>query len=95
MVTTRATVTTEKPAVNLKKLCRHFGHKVEARFDDERGEVHFPFGDIEMAAGEGVLVLSGRAGDGESLARLEQVVGDHLVRFAWKESLQVDWRRDA
>ncbi|GAB2802514.1 DUF2218 domain-containing protein [Halomonas shantousis] len=94
MATTYAAVTTENPSLNMKKLCRHFGHKVEATFDDERGEIHFPFGTATLTAEEGVLVMQGRADSDEDIARFEQVMADHLVRFASKESLTVEWQRE-
>lgn len=94
MLTTRATVITANPSINLKKLCRHFGHKIEARFDDRQGEIHFPFGRATLEAHDDRLLLAGQAEDGAQLDRLEQVLGDHLLRFANKESLTIDWQRD-
>jgi hypothetical protein len=94
MPTTRATVKTESPSLNLKKLCRHFSHKTETEFDDERGEIRFPFGTALLHAQPGELVLQGRSDSGEALERLEGVIASHLVRFASKESLTVEWQRD-
>ena len=34
-----AHVATAKPGPYMKQLCRHFGHRNEVTFDDERGEI--------------------------------------------------------
>lgn len=95
MPTTRATVITAQPSLNLKKLCRHFGHKVEARFDDQRGEIHFPFAHATLEAQDDRLLLVGQGDDDTQLERFEQVLSDHLLRFAGKEALTIAWQRDA
>lgn len=95
LLTTHANVATESPSINLKKLCRHFGHKIEVEFDDARGEIRFPFGTATLEARESLLQLRGSAATEEELERLEQVVADHLVRFANKETLSIEWQREA
>ena len=93
MPITQAMVETANPSLNLKKLCRHFSHKADTEFDDMRGEIRFPFGVATLAAQADELVLHGRADSEEALDRLEQVMASHLVRFASKESLVVEWQR--
>ena len=92
MLSATAQVSTAKASINLKKLCRHFGHKVEASFDDHRGEIHFAFGDVFLVAEEGVLSMKVQADNEENLATGQKVMADHLVRFASDEPLQVDWQ---
>ncbi len=87
-----AHINTAKASINLKKLCRHFGHKVEAEFDDHRGEIHFPFGDIFLTANDVVLSMTVEANSDEDLATGQKVMADHLVRFATDEELLVDWQ---
>lgn len=93
MPITRATVNTDNPSLNLKKLCRHFSHKAETQFDDERGEIQFPFGTVVLDAQPEELIMQGRSDSEEELERLEGVIASHLVRFASKESLVVEWQR--
>lgn len=93
LITTYTNVATESPSINLKKLCRHFGHKIEVEFDDTQGKIRFPFGTVTLAAQESLLQLQGSAATEEELERLEQVVADHLVRFANKETLSIKWQR--
>lgn len=94
MPITRATVTTDNASLNLKKLCRHFSHKAETQFDDDHGEIRFSFGTALLDAQPGELVMQGRSDSEKTLARLEEVIAGHLVRFASKESLTVEWQRD-
>jgi len=91
MLIATSTVQTAKASINLKKLCRHFSHKVQASFDDHQGEVHFPFGDAFLTAEGENLQIKVQAPGEEELARVKEVVGGHLVRFAADENLQVDW----
>lgn len=39
-----ATFKTENASRYLQTLCKHFGHKVEVRFDAHSGEISFPVG---------------------------------------------------
>lgn len=84
-------VSTEKSAVYMKQLCRHFGHKAQVEFSDQHGQVLFPFGTCTMQAEPSLLVLHVEADDADNIARLKDVVGGHLERFAFREELRVEW----
>ena len=86
-----ARVATPNSVVYMKQLCRHFGHKNVAEFTDDDGRIEFEFGVCEFAAEPDVLVLRTQGADAESVARLEQVIGSHLQRFAHREELEVSW----
>ena len=88
-----ARVTTPKAAIYMKQLCRHFGHKWDVVFTDVDGSIEFPYGRCDLEAGADVLELWATAGDEESLERLQRVAAAHLVRFAFRDDLQIDWRR--
>ncbi len=94
MLHSEARVATTMPRRYLTQLCKHFGHKVPAVFDERKGRVEFPFGLGELeAVGEDALILRVSAEDEERLTRAEQVLGGHLERFAFREALQVSWTR--
>ncbi|WP_192036196.1 DUF2218 domain-containing protein [Halomonas sp. YLGW01] len=95
MFATHARVATENPSTQLKKLCRHFAHKLEVSFDDTQGEIRFPFGLTRLEIRDQTLVLTGQADDEARLEQLKKVTADHLLRFAHKESLTVDWQPGA
>ncbi len=63
------TASTEHASLYLKKLCRHFGHKVEAEFDDHQGRIQFPFGSCELTADATTLQLHCQA-DTDQMATL-------------------------
>jgi len=90
-VTSEARIETPRAAVYMKQLCRHFAHKVDATFDDERGRITFAAGVCRLEAAGGVLVLAADADDEEALRRVEDVVARHLERFAFRDDLEVAW----
>lgn len=87
-----AHVATAKPGPYMKQLCRHFGHKNEVTFDDERGEIHLSSGVCVLdATAPDVLVLTATSADDETLETLERVIGGHLERFSGADELSVSW----
>jgi hypothetical protein len=92
-MSSEARVSTPKSAVYMKQLCRHFGHKIPAEFSDTDGRIEFEFGTCEFSADRDVLVMRAVANDEESVARVEQVIGSHLERFAHRDPVSVTWSR--
>lgn len=90
-----AEVATASASRYLQQLCKHFGHKVEASFDERAGTIRFSIGDCRLLAEGEALRLALAAPDGEALLQLQDVVGSHLLRFAFRESLMVEWRPGA
>ncbi|MFA6267180.1 MAG: DUF2218 domain-containing protein [Pseudolabrys sp.] len=88
-----ADVTTEHASRYLQQLCKHFAHKRPVTFDAQKGQISFSSGECHLTADGGVLTLSQTSPDDEHLAQLQDVVERHLVRFAFREELKLDWRR--
>ncbi|HMO42166.1 MAG TPA: DUF2218 domain-containing protein [Phenylobacterium sp.] len=89
----QASVVTAHARRYMIQLCKHFGHKVQARFDDETGEIAFDGGVCRLGAGPVALDLEIEAAGAELRARLEGVIDSHLRRFAFREpDLSVNWR---
>lgn len=70
---------------------------LDTRWDAEAGRGHISFpgelaGELEMIAGDGVLLLQ-LEGPVEKIAQLEEVVGKHLVRFGNRDELVVAFKR--
>ena len=87
-----AHVETPTPRRYIKRLCKHFAHKVEATYTEKHGRAEFPFGSCEMTAEPGVLILHAEAGDEAALERVQDVTARHLEAFAeGRESLAVTW----
>ncbi len=86
-----AVVNTEKAERLMKALCNHFSRKTNAHYEGDKGYVEFGDGKCELTAGADTLTLQVEAQNAESLARLEQVVGDHLQHFTPGEDLTIRW----
>ena len=87
-----ARVVTEHASRYLQQLCKHFEHKLPATYDPKAGEIVFPLGPVKLAADAEALTLAVASLTEAELGQLEDVVARHLVRFAFRETLEVAWR---
>ena len=87
-----AAVPTASASRYLQQLCKHFAHKRPVVFDKETGSISLSAGDCRLSARAGTLRLALAADDAESLLRLQKTVERHLVRFAFREEMRIDWR---
>ncbi len=74
------------------KLCRHFRHKIEAEYDDTSGKAFFPQGTCNMFARPDTLVFEIEAATHEGLEQIKGVVVRHLLKFSYKETLEINWQ---
>ncbi|MFC5586125.1 DUF2218 domain-containing protein [Nitratireductor kimnyeongensis] len=91
MPTTIATITTARASIYLQQLCKHFGHKVPVTFTTTDGSITLPFGTCDLTANGDTLTLS-VTGEVDALDRLQHVIADHLLRFAFRENPEIRWR---
>ncbi|GAA0809681.1 DUF2218 domain-containing protein [Spirilliplanes yamanashiensis] len=93
---TTAYIATDRPARYLKQLVSHVGRKIPVEEAD--GGATFRLSDTAVGAavvdGDG-LRCTATAADAETLARVQHVVGGHLIRFmgrdepvAWTDASQ-------
>ena len=94
-VRSEARLATSRSARYLGQLCKHFTHRVPASFSGAQGRVELPTGVCEMEAAGDLLILRAAAVDEPSLSQVEEVVGRHLERFAFRDQPEIRWRRDA
>lgn len=87
-----ATLETDKADRLMKALCNHFSRKTNARYEGNKGYIEFGDGKCELTATPSTLMLKVEAENADSLARVERVVVNHLLRFTPDEEIQVDWR---
>ena len=78
----------------LSQLCKHWSHRFEVRFDETSGEIALPSGPCRLKAEPDGLEIALEAEDASQLDRMEQVVADHLKRFAFREPFEVTWTRE-
>lgn len=84
-----AVVSTEHASRYLQQLCKHWSHKFAVEFSAVRGQIDLGEGRmVHLVADDNALTVEVEAGD---LLRLEQVVVDHIARFAFREELEFDW----
>ncbi len=89
---TIARVEIATPGRYLGQLCKHFGHRIPATHDETQGRIEFPGALCELQAEEGALVMRLTASDEAVMARMQKVVADHLLRFAFRDPPQVVWQ---
>jgi hypothetical protein len=89
-----ATVEIDRPARYGKQLVTHLGrrHGGEWTAEKNQGWIDLHAGRATVVAQDEVLILTVHA-KGEDLARLEEAVGSHLVRFADDLNPVVSWKR--
>jgi uncharacterized protein len=89
---------TSIPTPNAKRylgqFVKHFSHKLPfVRHEtNEHGEVEFPLGLCTLDANEQRLSIIINAGTAEDITQLKDVVDRHLLRFAFREDLAINWQ---
>jgi len=74
----------------LQQLCKHWSHKFPVNFTPHNGRIELPLGVCILDAdADGLGLLLDTASD--QLTRMEDVVAEHIKRFAFKEELRFDW----
>ncbi len=89
---TTAEIATAHAQRYLTQLCKHFQHRCPVELGDAAGSITFTAGTCSLRADAGALTLSLAAPDEAHLVQLQDVVSRHLVRFAFREALEVNWR---
>ena len=90
--TATATAQTENASRYLQQLCKHWSHKAETEFSTQVGEISFASGNVlKLNADNTQLALSVEVPDADSLKPFQDVVDAHLLRFAFREDLEILW----
>lgn len=92
MAVSSAVVTTENGSRYLQQLCKHWSHRFEVSFDPQQGRIKFAEGEVvTLTAGPDKLDVRIEADDAERLPELNRVVEAHIVRYAFRETLEFNW----
>lgn len=89
-----ARVPTARSARYAKQLCSHAAWKTpHTQWTEPTGVIEFPdgMGTCRITAEPDCLVLAVEAGDPADLARIQQISGGNIERFAAREGLTVQW----
>jgi hypothetical protein len=93
----QARVPTARSARYAKQLCSHAAWKTpRAQWTAPNGVIEFPdgMGTCRITAEPDCLVLAVEATNPADLARLQQIIGGNIERFAARENLTVQWDPD-
>jgi hypothetical protein len=94
LMQSHARLTTDKAARYMTQLAKHWSHKFAVTFDETSARIPLPIGDCRMLADATGLDITVETAGLEGLARLEDVVADHLLRFAFRENVdKLAWTR--
>jgi len=75
----------------LGQMCKHFAHKRPVEYTERRsGRIAFGIGTCRLTADAETLTLDIEGAPGD-MDQLRNVVARHLVRFAFREELAIDW----
>lgn len=88
-----AEVGTAKASRYLQQLCKHFQHKLPVTFDPHAGHIAFSIGECDLTADETRLTMTVTAPDATQMPQLQDVVARHLLRFAFREEMRIDWHQ--
>jgi hypothetical protein len=92
-MTTTAFLETDRPERYIKQLVSHLGNRLETSVDDAGiAIVRIPNGSTcVLVPNETGIDMRADADGDESMARIQDVVGRHLIRFTKDEALTRDW----
>ena len=79
------------PPRYMKRLAKHFEHRVAVEFQERSASVAFPGAPCALQAGDTHLDIRIEAQDAATLTRLQEVVAKHLKQVASKETFEVEW----
>ena len=92
MTLSQAGVPTANASRYLQQLCKHWSHKFETQFDERAGTISFDADRrVALTADDAMLTMRLTTPDAETNVRMQNVVAEHLKRFAFREELVVDW----
>jgi hypothetical protein len=87
-----ATIATPQAQRYLSQLCKHFQHRRPVTLEATAGHIGFDAGNCDLLADDTALILTATAADAEALQQLQDVIARHLLRFAFREAMRIDWQ---
>ncbi len=88
-----AIISTKEGSSYIRKLCRHFANKIVTSYTETDGRAIFPEAVCLMQATGEQLTFTITAATEAIVIHTEGVVVRHLVKFAFREELVINWQR--
>lgn len=88
MTTLTGTFQTPHASKYLQQLCKHFGHKVDAKCDETSGFAALGFGPTTFAADAAALTVEIALNEEADPLSAQQMIDAHLERFAFREDFK-------
>ncbi|QRE72963.1 DUF2218 domain-containing protein [Methylobacterium aquaticum] len=91
MIQSRAVVGTAHASRYLQQLAKHWSHRFETEFDQHSARIALPLGETRLTASDEALTIDLSVPDPATLPDFHAVIVRHLERFAFRETLRIDW----
>lgn len=91
MYATTARISSTKAGQYLAQLCKHFAHKIPAEHDGSQGRIDFTSGRCRLEATANELLVTCEAETVVDLDQVKMIVADHIVRFGWRDKIELSW----
>ena len=88
-----AIVPTAHASRYLQQLCKHWANKFPVAFTPEHGQIDLGEDRLVILDADSEKLTVGVKTSAENLARLQEVVVNHIVRFAFREELVFNWEQ--
>lgn len=90
-MTTTTTIATQGATTYIRKLCRHFAHKIATSYTETTGMASFEQGVCRMQATPDTLIFEIEAETPEAQETIKNILVRHLEKFAFREQLVIHW----
>lgn len=84
-------INTDNAKRYLHRLCKHFSHKVPAKWSECSGTVSFAMGQCAMTASEHILSIVCEASNAEELDEIVDTIERHYLRFRGDMDTKLIW----
>ncbi|MDI2098178.1 DUF2218 domain-containing protein [Ruicaihuangia caeni] len=84
-------IATERPERWSKQLVSHLGRRAAIEETSEGRALALSKGTGIVSTGDGALTLIARGSDEEHTAAVQDILQRHLLRFATREQLTIEW----
>ncbi len=90
----QADIQTDNANRIMKRLCKHWSHKLKIELEDETATIHFEKAICYLYIQPAKLISKISTPERAILQQMQSVVEDHLHRMATPEILTINWQNE-